>query len=150
MRYKFIGADLRSATQTRKSEMSLSAHATERDKYYRLLQLSQDQIKALETDDLFEFDRIMQAKDDVIRSFGSTDGLLEADPALSTVCNEIRERDKTAMRLLFDRLGRLKRQISELHRYKTAHSAYVSNARPKNEMERIFAGNAPRFIDKHS
>lgn len=130
--------------------MSLAAHATEREKYYHLRQLAQDQIKALEMDDLFEFDRIMAEKDEVIRSMGSTDGLLEADPALAGVCTEIKDRDKTAMRLLFDRLGRLKRQISELNQYQTARNAYNNVAKSTSEQGRVFANDAPRFVDKRS
>jgi hypothetical protein len=130
--------------------MSLAAHATEREKYYRLRELARKQIYAIEADDFFEFDRIMAEKDEVIATMGSTEGLLDADPALVTVCDEIRERDKTAMRLLFDRLGRLKRQITELHQYQTARNAYRAAAKPATEAERIFANNAPRFVDKRS
>jgi hypothetical protein len=130
--------------------MSLSAYSTEREKYYLLLQLSQEQIKALEMDDLFEFDRIMQAKDDIIRSFGATSGLIDADPALASICSEIQARDTTAMRLLFDRLGKLKRQIAELNQYQTARNAYRSTANVTAPQARIFANNTPRFIDRHS
>jgi hypothetical protein len=128
--------------------MSLAANTSEREKYYQLLQLAQDQIKALEMDDLFEFDRIMAVKDDVIRSMGDSTGLLDVDPALANVCAEIQDRDKTAMRLLFDRLGRLKRQISELNQYQTARNAYRVSAQQLTEQGRIFANGAPRFLDR--
>jgi len=130
--------------------MSLAANTSERDKYYQLLQLSQDQIKALEMDDLFEFDRIMAVKDDVIKSLGDSTGLVDTDPALAGVCSQIQDRDKTAMRLLFDRLGKLKRQISELNQYQAARSAYRTAAQQSTELGRIFANGAPRFIDHQS
>ena len=130
--------------------MSLAANTTEREKYYQLLKLTQEQIKALEMDDLFEFDRIMAVKDEILSSLGDTTGLLEADPALATVCAEIQDRDKAAMRLLFDRLGRLKRQISELNQYQTARSAYRTSAQHLTEQGRLFANGAPRLIDAHS
>jgi len=130
--------------------MSLAAHTSEREKYYQLLQLAQDQIKALEMDDLFEFDRIVAVKDEVIKSMGDSTGLLDTDPALASVCSEIQDRDKTAMRLLFDRLGRLKRQISELNQYQTARAAYRVSAQQLTEQGRIFANGAPRIVDRKS
>lgn len=130
--------------------MSPAANASEREKYYRLRDLANAQIKAIEREDFNEFDRIMAEKDDVIRGLGSIDALLDADPALSTVCDEIRDRDKTAMRLLFDRLGRLKRQIAGLNQYQTARNAYRVGSQPTKGPESLFANDAPRFIDKRS
>jgi hypothetical protein len=98
--------------------MSLMTSNTERAKYGYLLQLSQDQIKALEVDDLFAFDRILSAKRSVIESLSDSQTLVAADPTLVTLVSEIEDTDKAAQRLLYRKLGRIMREMSELNQVK--------------------------------
>jgi hypothetical protein len=129
---------------------SVEAIAREREKYYRLFQLAQDQVRALEADNRFEFDRIIAVKDEIIKSFGDTAGLLEADPALATIVEQIQDRDRTAMLLLHDKFGRLKRRMAEMNQNKAARAVYARAGKPKSELGAIFADGCPRFIDRHS
>ena len=98
--------------------MSLMTSNTERAKYGYLLQLSQDQIKALEMDDLFAFDRILSAKRTLIESLSDSQSMVASDPTLLTIVGEIEDTDKAAQRLLYRKLGRIMREMSELKQIK--------------------------------
>lgn len=132
--------------------MSLTAYKSERDKYYDLLKLSQDQITALETDDMFEFDRILAAKDSIIKSMGNPTSLLESDPGLASVATQIQERDKTAQRLLFEKLGRLKRQMADLKQSQLAKNAYNRTTRSHASLSAVMAvpPDAAKLMDKRA
>ena len=60
--------------------MSITAGNTERAKFGYLLALSQEQVQALECDDLFAFDRILAAKRTVIESMHNAQSVLAAEP----------------------------------------------------------------------
>ena len=60
--------------------MTLAAGNTERAKFGYLLELSQEQIQALESDDMYAFDRILAAKRTLIESLSNARGLMAADP----------------------------------------------------------------------
>jgi hypothetical protein len=120
----------------------------EREKYYHLLQLARDQIRALETDDMREVDRIMGARDCVIRSFGCARGLVELDPALPSVAQQIRDCDKAAATMLDQKLARVKCDMAKLSRYRTARSAYRELASPAGGPASGLATEVPRFIDR--
>jgi hypothetical protein len=119
----------------------------ERDKYYRLLQLSSDQLDALQKDDMAGFARIMADKDALIASFGDGDGLLDNDPSLSSVVAQIVERDATAKSLLVSKLDRVRQQISELNRCTAARSAYGKSRHAVRRLPFVVAPDTPRFVD---
>jgi hypothetical protein len=129
--------------------MSSNTLTAERDKYYHLLQLARAQVRALEMDEMADFDRIMRDKDIVIRSFGGTQGLVALDPALPEIARQIQNCDTAATRLLYGKLGRIKRRMTDLKQYQAARSAYRTMAgHPADRAASVFAAGVPRFIDR--
>lgn len=105
--------------------MSLSTANTEHAKFGYLLDLAQEQIQALESDDLFAFDRIIAAKNTLIQSLHDPRSLLASDPTLTSVVTRIQDADKMAQRLLFRKVGRIMREMNEINQYKKARGAYA-------------------------
>ena len=105
--------------------MSLATKSTECAKYGYLLQLARDQIKALESEDMFAFDRILDAKRALIESLVDGSTMLANDPVLRTQVAQIQEMDKTAQRLLYRKVGRIMREMAELQQFKKAKRAYA-------------------------
>jgi hypothetical protein len=130
--------------------MSLAGAQSERVKFSYLLQLAQEQIKALETDDHFSFERILASRRTLIDSFIDPHGQVEADPALKTMVMHIQECDKTAMRLLYRKMGKIMRLMSELQQNKKARQAYESPIRRSAPAAAIFQPDASRFLDQKS
>ena len=131
--------------------MSLASKSTECAKYGYLLQLARDQVKALETDDMFGFDRILSAKHVLIESLVDARSLISTDPVLSKQVAQIQELDKTAQRLLYRKVGRIMREMSELQQYKKAHRAY-GRERPCAAAPSIirFRPDESNFVDRRS
>ena len=128
--------------------MSTVAANTERAKFGYLLELSQEQIQALECDDLFAFDRILAAKRTLIESLSDARGTLAADPTLEGVVARIQDADKMAQRLLFRKVGRVMREMNELNRQTKARGAYGSAAPAKRPIG--FLPETPRYLDTKS
>lgn len=128
--------------------MSLTTGGAERAKYGYLLQLSQDQIQALESDDLYGFDRILAAKRTLIESLRDARGLIAGDPALATIVQHIQDSDKAAQRLLYRKVGAIMRQMSELQQQTKARRAYQQSAGRGASPVAQFAPSAPRFVDQ--
>lgn len=104
--------------------MSAATGNTERAKFGYLLDLSYQQVHALECEDMFAFDRILAAKKTVIESMKDPRGVLAADPTLASVVTRIQDADKMAQRLLFRMVGRIMREMNELNQQKKARGAY--------------------------
>lgn len=106
--------------------MSLAGTGSDREKFDFLLQLSLEQVRALEADDLHAFDNIVAAKNAVINSFQDARALVAADSTLAGVILHIQDADKTAQRLLYRKTGQIMRQLTEIRQQKYARSAYQS------------------------
>ena len=104
--------------------MSIATGNTERAKFGFLLELSQEQVQALETDDLFAFDRILAAKRTIIESLHDARSVMAADPTLAAVVTRIQDADKMAQRLLYRKVGKIMREMNELNQHKKARGAY--------------------------
>ena len=125
--------------------MSLASTGAERAKYGYLLQLAREQVQALETDDLFAFDRILAAKRTLIESLTDGRSMMSSDPSLRNVVTQVQELDKTAQRLLYRKVGKIMREMSELQQFKKARRAYG----PRPSLLR-FTPDAPQFLDRRS
>ncbi len=130
--------------------MSVSTGSTERAKFGYLLDLSQEQITALECDDLFAFDRILAAKRTVTESLRDARAVLDADPTLLSVVTRIQDADKMAQRLLYRKVGRIMREMNELNHQKKARGAYrTSNGRAAAKPIG-FLPDTPSYLDTKS
>lgn len=130
--------------------MSLSSASSEREKFDYLLQLAQEQIKALETDDMYAFDRILAARKTIIDSFVDAAGQMAADATLQTVVTHIQDCDKSAQRLLYRKVGRIMRAMSELHQAKQARRAYFNSSGRQPSLLNQFKSESARFVDQKS
>ena len=126
----------------------MSTVNTERAKFGYLLELSQEQIEALECDDMFAFDRILAAKRTLIESLSNARGTVDADPTLAGVVARIQDADKMAQRLLYRKVGRIMREMNELNRQKKARGAYGRAARPKRTIG--FLPDTASYLDTKS
>jgi len=129
--------------------MSVSTGSTERAKFGYLLDLSQEQIKALESDDLFAFDRILAAKRTVAEGLRDPRAVLAADPTLLSVVARIQDADKMATRLLYRKVGRIMRELSELNQQTKARGAYDKTGK-KAAKPIGFLPDAPSYLDTQS
>ena len=125
--------------------MSLTSQSAERAKYGYLLQLAREQIQALESDDLFAFDRILAAKRTLIESLVDGRGMMASDPSLRTLVTQVQELDRAAQRLLYRKVGRVMREMAELQQFKKARRAY--GQRPAL---RCLVPDTPAFLDRRS
>ncbi len=126
--------------------MTLATGNTERAKFGYLLELSHEQIQALESDDMFAFDRILAAKRTLIESLNDARGLMASDPTLIGVVNRIQDADKMAQRLLYRKVGRIMREMDELNRQKKARTAYETAA-PRPSRPIGFLPDTPSYLD---
>ena len=128
--------------------MSLATNSAERAKYGYLLQLAREQIQALESDDLFAFDRILAAKRALIESLRDARALVASDPVLGKQVTQIQEMDAAAQRLLYRKVGKIMREMSELQQFKKARRAYAPAA-PRPARLRL-APDSPSLLDRRS
>ena len=126
--------------------MSLATGNAERAKFGYLLELAQDQVTALETDDLYGFDRILAAKRTIIESLHDTRSLMAADPTLEGVVARIQDADKLAQKLLYRKVGRIMREMDTLNRQQKARSAYGDSASPAKRAIG-FLPDTPTYMD---
>ena len=126
----------------RKTRHVTRRRGTERAKYGYLLQLAQDQIQALESDDLFAFDRILAAKRALIEGLVDARSLVSADPVLRKQAPQIQELDETAQRLLYRKVGRIMREMAELQQFK--RPARVRLMSPPGAAPRPWRASRPR------
>lgn len=130
--------------------MSLASANSEREKFDYLLQLAQEQIKALEADDMYGFDRILAARKTIIDSLVDAPGQLAADSTLQSVVTNIQDCDKSAQRLLYRKVGRIMRAMSELHQAKKARRAYFNASAGLPSLLSQFQSEPARFMDQKS
>jgi len=129
--------------------MTMAAGSTERAKFGYLLDLAQEQIQALESDDMFAFDRILAAKRSLIEGLRDPRGQIAADPTLVGVVSRIQDADKMAQRLLYRKVGRIMREMSELNQRKKTHDAYQS-APTRLAKPLGFLPDTPSYLDVKS
>jgi hypothetical protein len=130
--------------------MSLMTGNAERAKFGYLLELSQEQIKALESEDMFAFDRILAAKGAIIESLRDTRSLMAADPTLAGVVTRIQDADKLAQRLLYRKVGRIMREMNELNQQTKARSAYQATRPLVKSRPLGFLPDTPSYMDTKS
>ena len=130
--------------------MSLAARNAERTKFKQLLALSQQQIEALESNDMLVFDQILAAKRTLIESLQDSQGSVDADPALESVVTRIQDADKAAQRLLYRKVGEIMREMNALNQQEKARGAY-RRERPSLAAKPIgFLPDTPMFMDARS
>lgn len=130
--------------------MSTATGNTERAKFGYLLDLSREQIQALECDDLFAFDRILAAKRTVIESMNDAQAVLAADPTLASVVTRIQDADKMTQRLLFRKVGRIMREMNEVNQQKKARGAYRNTMGREAAKPLGFLPDTPSYLDTKS
>lgn len=130
--------------------MSIATGNTERAKFGFLLELSQEQVQALECDDLFAFDRILAAKRTIIESLNDARSVMAADPTLATVVTRIQDADKMAQRLLYRKVGRIMREMNELNQQKKARGAYRSSSGREATKPIGLLPDTPSYMDVKS
>lgn len=129
--------------------MSIATGNTERAKFGFLLELSLEQVQALEMDDLFAFDRILAAKRTIIESLHDARSVMASDPTLAGVVTRIQDADKMAQRLLYRKVGRIMREMNELNQQKKARGAYRPS--PGRKAKPIgFLPDTPSYLDVKS
>jgi hypothetical protein len=130
--------------------MSLTSAGPECVKFDYLLKLSQEQIRALEIDDMPAFDRILAARRTLIESLVDTRALIESDPTLQTKVAHIQECDRSAQRLLYRKVGKIMRTLSELQQAKKARRAYYRPGPSAASGGYQIQPDTPRFLDRKS
>jgi hypothetical protein len=129
--------------------MSLSSKSAECAKYNYLLQLAQDQVRALEAEDMFGFDRILKAKGVLIEGLVDARNLVASDTVIAKQVAQIQELDKTAQRLLYRKVGRIMREMSELQQFRKAKRAYGRSTALLPSIMR-FRPDESSFLDRRS
>ena len=130
--------------------MSLTARNTERAKFTALLALSQQQITALEADDMLRFDEILAEKRTLIESLTRSRSSVTADTALESLVSRIEDADKAAQKLLFAKVGVIMREMNRLNRQEQARGAYRRDAPPAAPRPLGFLPDTPMFVDARS
>jgi uncharacterized protein YhaN len=130
--------------------MSLTARNTERTKFMALLALSQQQIAALEADDMLRFDEILTEKRILIESLTQQCSIVTADAALESLVSRIEDADKAAQRLLFAKVGVIMREMNRLNQQEKARGAYRREAPTAAPRPLGFLPDTPMFVDARS
>ena len=129
--------------------MSLTTRTSDLKKFKTLLELAQQQIAALDADDMPAFDTILAKKRTLIESLQDAHGLLDADPSLATVVARIQDADRAAQRLLYRKVGLIMREMNSLNQQEKARGAYRSE-RPSAPKPVGFLPDTPMFMDVRS
>ncbi len=130
--------------------MSLTARDTERAKFKALLELSQQQIKALEADDMLRFDEILAEKRTLIESLAAGRGSVTIDTMLESLVSRIEDADKAAQRLLFAKVGVIMREMNRVNQQEKARGAYRREAPSAAPKPLGFLPDTPMFVDARS
>ncbi len=128
--------------------MSTLSYINERAKYNYILSLSKNQIRALELNDMAGFSKILAAKHTLISSLRDGKKLLELDPTLQTVVNQINDSEKMTEKLLYRRLGHIRRQLSEIQEFNLARRAYKKISRKVPSF--VMTSDTPMMLDQRS
>ncbi len=130
--------------------MSLAARSAERATLKRLLELSQQQVGTLESDNLLAFDAILAEKHTLIKTLKDGPAILAADPSLETLVARIQDADKAAQRLLYQKVGQVMREMNRVNRQEQARSAYHQAAPSATPKPIGFLPDTPMFMDARS
>ena len=128
--------------------MSTTHYLSERAKYSYILQLSKDQIRALEMNDMAAFDKILAAKRTIINSLTDARSLVANDPTLMTVVEQIKDSDKLTERLLYRRVGEIRRKMDEIQQFQMARRAYKKIGRKSPSF--VTSNETPMVVDIRS
>jgi hypothetical protein len=104
--------------------MSIGNSLSERAKFTYLLQLSQEQIRAIERNDMHAFDQILLAKGALIEGLGDAQEVIASDPGLAEVISRIKASEIEAQRKLNALLNDIKKKLNVIQGYKQARHAY--------------------------
>jgi len=130
--------------------MSAASTLNERAKYTYLLHLSNEQVRALKLGDIPTFDRILAAKRAIIESLVEARNMVKNDPSLMTVVDQIRLNDQAAEKLLYRKIGYIRRQLTDIHQFTRARRAYGRNSARITTAPFVIDEDTPRFFDKAS
>ncbi len=130
--------------------MSLTARNTERAKFTTLLALSQQQIQALEADDMLRFDEILTEKRLLIESLTQQCSSVTTDAALESLVSRIEDADKAAQKLLFAKVGVIMREMNRLNQQERARGAYRRETPSIAPRPLGFLPDTPMFVDARS
>ena len=130
--------------------MSLTARNMERTKFTTLLALSQQQIKALEADDMLRFDEILTEKRTLIESLTAGRDSVTADTLLESLVSRIEDADKAAQRLLYAKVGVIMREMNRVNQQEKARGAYRRETPSAAPKPLGFLPDTPMFIDARS
>ena len=128
--------------------MSLIARSAERAKFQALLGLAEQQIHALEADDMLRFDEILTQKRALIESLVEN-RRAAADDVLESLVSRIEDADKAAQRLLFSKAGLIMREMNRVNQQEKARGAYRAEPPPARR-PLGFLPDTPMFIDARS
>ncbi|HEY3333075.1 MAG TPA: hypothetical protein VGK19_23785 [Capsulimonadaceae bacterium] len=121
---------------------------TERAKYSCLLQLSREQLKAIEHADTPAFERILVAKDALIRSLGDANALIETDPSVRALIEAIKLSEADAQTALQAKLEAIKGELNGMQQQASARNAYGRfDGFSKHGYDLRKDKTLPRFID---
>jgi len=120
----------------------------DRDKFDSILQLSHEQIEAIDSGDFERFQSILTRKGELIGSMQNTQSVIDTDPTVKGVIEQIKASEHDAEALLRTRLEGVKRQLTDLRQFQTAGSQYRRATRktPKFATE----PNTPMLFDYRS
>ncbi|MDR3707237.1 MAG: hypothetical protein P4L33_02975 [Capsulimonadaceae bacterium] len=129
--------------------MAITRNLSERAKYTYLLQLSQEQIRAIERNDMHAFDQILLAKGSIIESLADPAELIKADPSLETIIERLKASEIEAQEKLNVLLNEIKTKLNTAQSYKQARHAYrrftpIGTSGYDFRLDKTI----PRFIDR--
>ncbi len=126
--------------------------SAERAKYHAILQLSQQQIAALESDNFAVFQALLTAKGKLITNLEQAGTLLESDASFAALVERIRSCEQRSETLLTARLNQTRLRLGELRERKTARRAYESAERRRSLSlaPTLAVADTPRLFDLHS
>ncbi len=130
--------------------MSLTARSAERANFTALLALAQQQIQALDADDMLLFDEILAKKRTLIESLTHSRGSVSGDEVLESLVSRIEDTDKAAQRLLYAKVGVIMREMNRVNQQERARGAYRRETPPPVRRPIGFLPDTPMFIDARS
>ncbi len=130
--------------------MSLARRLADRQKLTRLLELTLQQVSALETDDMARFDALLAERQVLVDGFAAGRDSFSAEHGASeTLVARIQDADKAAQCLLYQQAGKVMREMNRLRQQEKARGAYFQGrsvpARPIG-----FLPDTPAFMDTRS
>ena len=129
--------------------MSIQRNLSERAKYTYLLQLSSEQLRAIERNDMIAFDQILLAKGAIIESLGDPASLIASDPSLAEIIEKLKASEIEAQKKLNVLLNEIKVKLNTAQSFRRARHAYrrftpITQSGYDFKLDK----SIPRFIDR--